>query len=260
MSDSPQFVFFPGMFHPFIRTFLGPYFQDQLEFLDKRKQRAHILRFTPEGTLEENALHIKNELQDRSEIVAFCHSKGGLDLFHALIVYPELRTKFKTIIFMQCPFFGTPLADLATRNLLSRKLMQFLFLLGLSDDISTLIELRQDRRANYMATHKEEIAELVRLIPMQCYGSVKHPRAGQFDSLLRILRDLMLYGLKQPNDGMIPTQSAFLPGLKATTLDDVDHISCVIKFTTQSINVPDLCEKVFSEHLTGLKSVPVTSS
>ncbi len=253
MIASPQFVFFPGMFHPFIRTFLGYYFYDQFKFLDHQKLKSHLVSFNPEGTLRANALHIKHELLDRSEIVAVCHSKGGLDLLHALIIHPELRPKFKSIIFVQCPFYGTPLADLATWNNFTKTLMQFFFFLGLSDDISTLLELRQDRRRNYMATHKDDIADLVRLIPMKCYASVKHPRAGQFDSLLRIPRDVMLYGFKQPNDGMIPRDSAFIPDVESITLEDVDHLSCVINFTTQSVNRADFSSKVFTEHLANLK-------
>ncbi len=255
MTLSPQFVFFPGMFHPFIRTFLGPYFQPQFEFLEQRNERPYCLRFSPEGTLEENALHIRSELQGRSSIVAFCHSKGGVDLLHALIVYPELRAKLRSIIFIQCPFFGTPLADLATQNLLSLNLMRFFFFLGLSDDVSTLQELRQDHRGAYMDFHKTEIADLVRTLPMQCFGSAKQPKPAQFDSLLRIPRDLMLFGLKLRNDGMIPQNSAFLPGAKATLLDDVDHITSVIRLTAPSAIAVDLCQRAFSEHLSRFNSI-----
>src|SRR5690606_21099445 len=95
---------------------LGTYFIDQMEYLDRRGVPYSIMPVHTEGSIELNARTIFEQLKTLENIVAFGHSKGGVDLLHALIKYPELRTKFRKIIFMQCPFFGTPLADFALQN------------------------------------------------------------------------------------------------------------------------------------------------
>ena len=239
-------IFIPGMFNPFINTFLGTYFIDQMEYLKAREIPFDIMPVHTEGSIEKNAKIIRERILNKKNLVAFCHSKGGVDLLHTLIIYPELRSHFKKIIFAQCPFFGTPLADMAMK---SETLTATFFKLVLKGDVISINELSRNIRTSYMKTHADEIQKIISEIRIECIGSSKKPEAGRFDSILKIPRDFIELTYKLPNDGMIPTESALIPGTKHTVFQDLDHASAVIRFTPQVFDRLAFTHAVFEEAL-----------
>ncbi len=244
---TPHTVFFiPGMFSPFINTFLGTYFIDQMEFLDRHRISHEIIKVHTEGTLERNAKVIRDRALLTENITAFCHSKGGVDLLHALIYYPEIRERFSKITFMQCPFFGTPLADVATNGRIRSEVTGHLFKLVLRGELASIQELSTEFRRQYMTTHEASIAHILSLIPISCIGSSKPSERGRFDSLLKIPRDYMHVRYGIPNDGMIPTTSAFIPGAAFTKMENLDHASAVIRLTPQSFDRKAFTQDIFA--------------
>lgn len=239
-------TFIPGMFNPFINTFLGTYFIDQMEYLDRRDVPYSILPVHTEGSIEVNARTIYEELQDKENVVAFGHSKGGVDLLHALIRYPELRSKFRKIVFMQCPFYGTPLADFALQSEAGTLATKGLFRILLRGDIDAIKELSQKERSIYMLNHASSIQEIISLIEIECIGSAKLPERGRFDSILKIPRDFIQYKFKLPNDGMIPMESALIKGSKTRVYNDLDHASAVIRLTPQFFDRRAFSHEVFA--------------
>lgn len=245
MSMRTTVTFIPGMFNPFINTFLGTYFIDQMEYLDRRGVPYSILPVHTEGSIELNARTIYQELQGKENVVAFGHSKGGIDLLHALIKYPELRSKFRKIVFMQCPFFGTPLADFALQNQAGTIATKGLFRILLKGDIQAIKELSQKERSIYMMSHSSQIQEIVSAIEIECIGSAKLPERGRFDSILKVPRDFIQYKFKLPNDGMIPMESALIQGTKTKVFEDLDHASAVIRLTPQFFDRRAFSHQVF---------------
>jgi len=249
VSMKTTVTFIPGMFSPFINTFLGTYFIDQMEYLDKRAISYNVQPIHTEDSIEKNALVIKKNLETSENVTAFCHSKGGIDLLHALIMYPELKEKLGKIIFMQCPFFGTPLADVALSTgagtFATKVLMKALF----NGHISSVEELSQDKRKDYMKRHQNVIQDILKDLDVICIGSAKLPEPGRFDSILKIPRDFMHLKFNTPNDGMIPTTSAFIPGVKNIKIHDLDHASAVIRLTPQHFDRKAFSHKLFAGEL-----------
>lgn len=241
----PTVTFIPGMFSPFINTFLGTYFIDQMEYLERKGIPFFVMPVHTEGSLDKNAKIIVNQVGNQRNMVAFCHSKGGVDLLHALITYPELRERFKKIIFMQCPFFGTPLADFALNNRASTVATKGIFKVLLGGDIVSIVELTKTSRTVYMNKNEALIAEIFRGIEVECIGSHKMPERGRFDSILKIPRDFIQMKYDLPNDGMIPLMSAFIPGVNRRIYEDLDHASAVIRFTPQMFDRRAFTESVF---------------
>lgn len=238
-------TFIPGMFSPFINTFLGTYFIDQMEYLNARKITHEIMPVHTEGSLDKNAAIIRENVQNKQNIVAFCHSKGGIDLLHALITFPEIQSKFKKIIFMQCPFWGTPLADFALNGRGSKIATKGIFKVLLNGDIISIVELTRSSRAVYMNKNEAAIQHILSTIEVECIGSNKIPERGRFDSILKIPRDFINFKYDVPNDGMIPTSSAFIPGARRFTYDDLDHASAVIRLTPQVFDRQAFSHKIF---------------
>lgn len=246
VSMKTTVTFVPGMFSPFINTFLGTYFIDQMEYLDKHSISYNLQPIHTEDSIEKNALVIKKNLEASENVMAFCHSKGGIDLLHALIMYPELKEKMRKIIFMQCPFFGTPLADIALSSgagtFATKVLIKALF----NGHISSVEELSQEKRKHYMETNHSLIQDILRDLDVVCIGSAKIPEPGRFDSILKIPRDFMQLKFNTPNDGMIPATSAFIPGIKSIKMHDLDHASAVIRLTPQHFDRMTFSHNIFS--------------
>ncbi len=240
-------TFIPGMFSPIINTFLGTYFVDQMEYLKSRGIAHDIMPVHTEGSLDKNAQIIRENVLNKENIVAFCHSKGGIDLLHALITYPEIQSKFKKITFMQCPFWGTPLADFALNGRSSSFATKGIFKVLLGGDIVSVVELTRNSRAVYMNRHESAIQEILYKIEIECIGSSKLPERGRFDSILKIPRDFINFKYDVPNDGMIPTSSAFIPGATRTVYEDLDHASAVIRLTPQFFDRRAFSHKIFGE-------------
>ncbi len=238
-------TFIPGMFSPFINAFLGTYFVDQMEYLEKRGVPYDLMPVHTEGSLEKNALVIRQNLESRDEVVAFCHSKGGVDLLHALIAFPELRPKFKKIVFMQCPFYGTPLADLALKNNMTKAATKGLFKGLLNGDVKSISELTQLKRKEYMQKHESHISAIMNSIHVECIGSSKLPEKGKFDSILKISRDFIQYKFDMANDGMIPMESALIPGSRQRIFKDLDHATAVIRLTPQAFDRRAFSHEIF---------------
>jgi hypothetical protein len=249
VSMKTTVTFVPGMFSPFINTFLGTYFIDQMEYLDKRAISYSVQPIHTEDSIEKNALVIKKNLEALGNVTAFCHSKGGIDLLHALITYPELKRRMRKIIFMQCPFYGTPLADVALSTgagtFATKVLMKALF----NGHISSVEELSEAKRKEYMDMNYSAIQEILKDLEVVCIGSAKIPEPGRFDSILKIPRDFIQLKFKKANDGMIPTTSAFIPGVRSFQMNDLDHASAVIRLTPQHFDRKTFSQKIFEGEL-----------
>lgn len=247
MSNNVTLI--PGMFSPLINTFLGTYFIDQMEYLGMKGIDYSIQPIHTEETIEKNATIIYKNVHKQKDLTAFCHSKGGIDLLHALITYPDIRRSFKKIIFMQCPFYGTPLADTALAGPASIFLTKILIKSLFNGNLKSVIELSEAYRKEYMAKNKIIINEALDGIDVICIGSNKMAEPGRFDSILKIPRDFMKLKYNVPNDGMIPTNSAFIPGIKSFKYNNLDHASAVIRLTPQHFDRKNFSKNVFEGKL-----------
>ena len=163
----------------------------------------------------------------------------------ALITFPDLQPKFKKIIFLQCPFWGTPLADFALNGRGSKYATKGIFKILLNGDILSIVELTRSSRAVYMNRNESAIQHILSTIEVECHGSHKLSERGRFDSILKIPRDFIQFKYEVPNDGMIPMSSAFIPGARRFTYDDLDHASAVIRLTPQTFDRKAFSHKIF---------------
>ena len=100
-----------------------------------------------------------------------------------------------------------------------------------------------------MSEHRKEIDQILRDIDILCIGSSKQPEPGRFDSILKIPRDLMRFLFSSPNDGMVPTESALIPGAKKFIFNDLDHASAVIRLTPQNFDRKKFSQNIFEGSL-----------
>ncbi len=148
------------------------------------------------------------------------HSKGGLDTLEALIAHPDIARFVDGWIAFQAPFHGSPLADVASGSGRARKISRTA-LKVLGADLQAIVDLRTDRRAQYMDQHATRVAEIARAVPILCVGSVAGTNAMWPSARWPTARWMDGFGLK--NDGMVPVNSTILPGARFVGLRGLGH-------------------------------------
>lgn len=181
---------------------------------------AEIADIDTGATVAENGARLSQILaQHHCPTWIVSHSKGGLDVLEALITHPEVRRFVDGWIAFQAPFFGSPVADVASGSGRARRLTRAALKL-LGADLAAIVDLRTDGRAYYMEEQAARIAELTRAVPVMCVGSV----AGRAVSLMpQWPTGRWMEGMGLKNDGLVPVNSTILQGARFVGLRGLGH-------------------------------------
>ena len=153
-------------------------------------------------------------------VIIIGHSKGGLDTLEALITNRALLKKVRGVVTIQTPFSGTPVADyMSSQNVLRKVAIKLLYKLGGTEEV--MKQLGTAERKSYLLARRGEIAEIIAAVPVISLGTWKD-KSVNGDTRLKLLRDAMLRrGLR--NDGLVPLDSALLPGADHIKLGGLSH-------------------------------------
>jgi hypothetical protein len=146
------------------------------------------------------------------------HSKGGLDTLQALVAHPEMRRYVDGWIAFQAPFYGSPVADVASGTMRARRISGAALRL-LRADMAAIRDLSTAVRARYMDQHATAIEQVLRDVPVMCVGTASAGASLWPDWPTRRWMDAQ--GLA--NDGMVPVNSVVLPGSRFVTLKGIAH-------------------------------------
>lgn len=221
------------------------YFEEHLALLRSLGVDCDVAPINTEASVRENAGRIAGLVGASSKpVLIITHSKGGIDALEALLAYPAARAKSRAVISLMSPFYGAPITDkvLASPSL-SYPSARLLRLMGGSRE--TLTDLSAAERARYQAANSGAIAALIREVPFLCVAARKGEDSWDLDTLLEPFRDYML-ALGFPNDGLVPTASAILPGTPYVVLDGLDHLATVIKVQRPSYDRARFLETVLT--------------
>lgn len=198
------------------RLRLVDYLTEQVRHLRCEGFDADIAEVDTSAPVEKNGERLARILEAHHRPTwVITHSKGGLDLLHALISRPDLVRYLDGWIAFQAPFWGSPLADVACGSGRAKGLSRrALRLIGRELDL--IADLTTDRRAHYMDQRTAQIAAIARDVPVMCVATtgawrLQWPTARWMDAL----------NLK--NDGMVPVNSTVLPGARYVVLDGLGH-------------------------------------
>jgi hypothetical protein len=145
------------------------------------------------------------------------HSKGGLDVLHALVTHPELQRFVDGWIAFQAPFHGSPVADVASGSARARKISRAAVRL-LGADMQAIDDLSTGRRQRYMDMFASRIADLIDDVPITCVGTVAG--AGPLSGWPT---GRWMDGMGLKNDGLVPVNSTILPGARFVGLRGLGH-------------------------------------
>ncbi len=150
------------------------------------------------------------------------HSKGGLDFLHMLVTHPEALRFIDGWISFQAPFMGSPIADVASAGKRARKISGAA-LKVLGSDLAAIEDLRTDLRARYMDEHAARIARLADEIAIMCVATTSGSSLLKPSLAPDWPTGRWMDGLGLKNDGMVPVNSAVLPGARHVMLESLGH-------------------------------------
>ncbi len=208
--------------------FMPEYFGRQIAYLRGRGLDCRLVDIESETSIYANARKVIKEIEQApGKVLIVGHSKGGLDTLEALLKRPDLRRKVHAVIAVQSPFFGSPVADLMLSGpTLSVPSSLLLDMLGGSRQ--SLRNLSVKYRRGYHREREAEIRKLTAQVPFYSYSTWKDDSFLPYlDTVFEGFRDYML-GLGLKNDGLVPAESAVLPGSRYVYLSGTDHLCTVL--------------------------------
>ena len=205
------------------RLRLVEYLTHQVRQLRDEGFEADIAQIDTGARVEHNAERLAEIIASHHRPTwVITHSKGGLDFLHMLVAHPELVRFVDGWISFQAPFMGSPVADVALGSVRARKISGAA-LKVLGADREAIDDLRTDRRARYMDEHQAQIARLAEDIAIMCVGTVSGSSVLKPSLAPDWPTGKWMDGLGLKNDGLVPVNSAILPGARHVLLESLGH-------------------------------------
>lgn len=217
------------------------YFSAQLNHLNKVGLSTERLS-SSSMSAEEIKTNIRNVLIRKNQKSIFItHSLGGLALLEELIENQKFQNQVAGIIFIQSPFWGTPMADtyLTYPYHIDKWIKPVLPFLNASEE--TIVYLGTEARAKFMHENRKEIENLLKAIPVITVGGVANGHKSLFKPAVDIMEQGCIEGFfgrcltrkffpgpYDQSDGMVPLQSSKLHDSDFVTLERVDHGETVV--------------------------------
>ncbi|MGE9743613.1 hypothetical protein [Bdellovibrio bacteriovorus] len=226
----------------------GDYLGTQQDLLQKVYKFNSVRLSSSSKSVSEIKENIRKALDQSAragrKAVLLTHSLGGLALLESLVDFPHHRDSVAGIVFLQSPFYGSPIADAYFDNplYLDKLLGTVIPFFNTSPD--TIRYLGTASRSQFMKDNSEAILSLTR-IPMITVGGVVNGQKSLFTPAVNIMAMgclekvfghcvVRLYsGPYDVSDGMVPFESSKLPDVDFVRLDGADHGETVVNIPYQ---------------------------
>ncbi len=205
------------------------YFSDQLRWLAAIGVEREKLPVHSGQSVSVNGPIIAAAIaQSAKPVILITHSKGSMDALEALLSDTQARRKVRGWLSLQGAFFGSPVADKLLDGSMLNPLVATLILGFFGGTQESAQGLTTGAARAYYRSHAAGIAALLREVPALAFASaVGATREDQPSTTLEIPHELMAReGIR--NDGLVPLDSALLPGMDYVKVSGVDHIATVM--------------------------------
>ena len=203
------------------------YMQPLRDWFAAQGADASVVRLQTAESVSANAARLRAVLlADPRPALIVAHSKGGLEALAALMD-PAAQARCAGFLAMQSPFQGSPVADAvlaaapmeAATGGLARLLR-----VGSGEGVK---DLTTTARRLWMAAAAEPVARLLAAVPVACLATELKDGAAQGRERLHLAAAQWMEKRGHgPNDGLVPVDSALIPGARHLVLPG-SHIATV---------------------------------
>ncbi len=207
---------------------LADYFRSQIEALKADGIETEIAPVDTEQSVAENGRRLAAFIATSNRPVCIVsHSKGGLDTLEFLLrAEPEVRRQIACWVVLQSPFAGSPVADLIVEEDWTRGITKPV-LRALGGSAQSLDDLTVDVRTKYMNKYAQYIESIGKSIPIIVFST--YVDGSRTPSLHFAPTHRWMKQQGWENDGLVPLDSAILPGARFIVVPGLDHTDTVAK-------------------------------
>lgn len=222
------------------------YFGAQLKFLNNKykipakriKTSSSDVSLTRQN-IREAVLGAKSKGR---KVILLSHSLGGLALVEELVLNPEIQNHIGGIVFLQSPFYGTPVGDILLKSPygLEKFIRPILPFVNISDE--TIHYVGNEARESFMKQNKEAIRSFIEKIPSYTFAGFTEGNKSIFWPLIDIMEHGCVKGPKNKcisakfyngpydkSDGLIPLKSTYLENADFVILEKADHAEIILR-------------------------------
>ncbi len=236
---------------------VGQYFSRPLKHFDDKYQIETTRIKSSSKDINTTKAEIAKQLRTDKKVIFVAHSLGGLALMEYLLENPNDAEKVKSLIFLQTPFQGSPMAQLYEENpyFLGDMIKRFLPFFNTSPEILSYLSV--ERRMKYMEENKSAIKKLSAKVPTLTLGTYANKSASLFYPAVKIMkhgcintiREKCIFprvykGTMDQSDGMVPLNSSMLPETPFVKLSRIDHGETVVDIPFTDIDQNKLIESL----------------
>lgn len=205
------------------------YFAEQMDWLRSLDVESKKVAIRAGRSIAINGSIIAAAIRNsRKPVILITHSKGSVDALEALRTEPVLQAKVRAWVSLQGVFFGSPVADILLDGTLVDPVISSTILGFLGGTRKSAEDLTTRTALAYYRKHPAGISLVVRRVPAIAFSSTLDGAHGPgTTSLFEIPYELMR-SKGMPNDGLVPLDSAVLPGMDFVKVSGVDHIAPVM--------------------------------
>lgn len=234
------------------------YFGTQVNYL-KKNYKLDVTRLkTSSKTLAKTKKNIVDAVkiakEQNKKVIFIAHSLGGLALTEVLIEN-HFYKNIQGVIFLQTPFWGSPIANVYDNNTyyIQKILKPFLPFFNTSEEIISYI--KRKKRKDYMLRNLNNLENLGSQVSIISAVS----RVNKSFTLFRPTVNIMEYGClttfhrqcltniiydgeKDQSDGMVSVKNGIFPKSDFLVLNGVDHGETVVNLGPRNINRKKMIE------------------
>jgi hypothetical protein len=203
------------------------YMQPLAEWFEAQGAEPRVVKLRTAESVAANAALLRAEiLSDPRRALVVAHSKGGLEALAALLD-PAAQARCCGFLAMQSPFHGSPVADMVVAaKPLEAAAGGFARMMRIGTE-QGVRDLTTGVRRNWMAAAAGPIARLLAALPVACLATELQAGTARGRERLHLAAAQWMekrgYG---PNDGLVPVESALIPGARHVVLPG-SHIASV---------------------------------
>lgn len=201
---------------------LTDYFRAPIDALKADGIEAEIAPIDTEESVAENGRRIAAFVAASTRPVCIVsHSKGGLDTLEFLLhAKPEIRRHVACWVALQPPFGGSPVADLIVDEDWTRGIAKPV-LRALGGSGKSIDDLTVKVRTKYMNEYAQYIESIEKSFPIITLATYLDKSETPSLHMAPTHRWMIEKGIK--NDGLVPLNSAILPGARYVVIPGLDH-------------------------------------
>lgn len=229
------------------------YFGTQLDFLNNKykiptkriKTSSHDVAITRKNIREA----VNSSKSKGRKVILLSHSLGGLALIEELVLNPEIQNNIGGIVYLQSPFYGTPVGQIMLKApaFINKIIKITLPFVNISD--KTLEYVGYAAREMYMKKNEQAIKMLLLKIPSYTFAGIAEGNKSLFKPLIDIMESGCLKGISDKcitekfypgpydrNDGLIPLKSSHLYDADFVALEKADHGEIILRMPFEDYN------------------------